>query len=328
MCPRERLVFISKLTGLSFALERIGPLTSTVITAFYLLVFYLSAISKTPKNLSASVYSKSLIKTACQHVLLLSGFDTLIYQKYCDTPPIHVGHQDYFLAPLSWSEVLLVSETSKGNFYRECCFYFCLLLCLIMEISPFESLFGNNATAAEVVDEASHVHEIPFKISMKIVEHVMNNCYEGDGTVHPGENLLFLHELCELFKCAGITMEEVKKKLFSLSLSGRAAHWYKLLKNGHSLGWEEIVPLFYSKFYPPSEIHQARNLIYNFWPYEGESIAQAWGRLKSLLPKCPIHELPGNVIIDNFYARLSFQDETLLDTSCAGSFTRNKEEFK
>ena len=55
-------------------------------------------------------------------------------------------------------------------------------------------------------------------------------------------------------------MEKVKKKLFSLSLSGRAAHWYKLLKNGHSHGWEEIVPLFYSKFYPPSEIHQDRNL--------------------------------------------------------------------
>ncbi|KAK1611625.1 hypothetical protein QYE76_035298 [Lolium multiflorum] len=44
--------------------------------------------------------------------------------------------------------------------------------------------------------------------------------------------------------------------------------------------------------------------------------------------KCPNHELPGNIIIDNFYARLSFQDKTLLDTACSGSFTRNKEEFK
>ncbi|KAK1678451.1 hypothetical protein QYE76_039299 [Lolium multiflorum] len=126
----------------------------------------------------------------------------------------------------------------------------------------------------------------------------------------------------------GIAMNEVRKKLFSISLSGKAAHWYKLLKNGDSLDWEDIVPLFYSKFYPPSEIHKDRNRIYNFWPHDGESIAQAWGRLKSLMLKCPIHELPGNVIIDNFYARLSFQDKTLLDTSCSGSFTRNKEEFK
>ncbi|KAK1682427.1 hypothetical protein QYE76_043275 [Lolium multiflorum] len=129
-------------------------------------------------------------------------------------------------------------------------------------------------------------------------------------------------------KCAGIAMDEVRKKLFSISLSGKAAHWYKLLKNGDSLDWNDIVPLFYFKFYPPSEIHKDRNRIYNFWPHDGESIAQAWGRLKSLMLKCPIHELPGNITIDNFYARLSFQDKTLLDTSCSGSFTRNKEEFK
>jgi hypothetical protein len=33
-----------------------------------------------------------------------------------------------------------------------------------------------------------------FKIPMKIVERVMNNCYLGDGTVHPGDYLLFIHE--------------------------------------------------------------------------------------------------------------------------------------
>ncbi|KAK1661766.1 hypothetical protein QYE76_049925 [Lolium multiflorum] len=70
----------------------------------------------------------------------------------------------------------------------------------------------------------------------------------------------------------GIAMDEVRKKLFSLSLSGKAAHWYKLLDNGDSLEWNDIVPRFYSKFYPPNK--------------------------------------------------------TLLDTSCSGSFTRNKEEFK
>jgi hypothetical protein len=47
----------------------------------------------TPENLFASIYSESLIKTTHQHLLLLVGFDTLIYQKYYDTPPILVGHQ-------------------------------------------------------------------------------------------------------------------------------------------------------------------------------------------------------------------------------------------
>jgi hypothetical protein len=109
-----------------------------------------------------------------------------------------------------------------------------------------------------------HTESIPFKIPMKIIERVLNNCYFGDGTVHPGDHLLFIHVLCELFKCAGILMDQVKRKLFSLSLKGRAAECYKTLKNGRSIGWEEIVPLFHSKFSPPSEIHKDRNYIYNF----------------------------------------------------------------
>jgi hypothetical protein len=76
----------------------------------------------------------------------------------------------------------------------------------------------------------------PFKMPMKIVERAMNNCYLGDRTVHPGDHLLFIHELCELFKCAGISTSQVKRKLFSLSLMGRAAEWYKTRKDGRSIG--------------------------------------------------------------------------------------------
>jgi hypothetical protein len=93
MCPQERLVIISNITGLSFALERIGPLAAIIIIVFYLLILYLLALPNTPKNPFASIYSESLIKTAYQHLLLLVGFDTLIYQKYYDTPPKLVGHQ-------------------------------------------------------------------------------------------------------------------------------------------------------------------------------------------------------------------------------------------
>jgi hypothetical protein len=125
-----------------------------------------------------------------------------------------------------------------------------------MENSPFGSLFGNATTSAMVVDEPPPAQLDPFKIPMKIVERVMNNCYSGDGTVHLGDHLLFIHELCELFKCAGISSCQVKRKLFSLSLKARAAEWYRLLKDGPSIGCEEIVLLFYSKFYPLSEIHK------------------------------------------------------------------------
>jgi hypothetical protein len=78
---------------LSFAEERIGPLAAIVTTIFYLLALYLLVLPNTPENLFPSIYSDSLIKTAYQHLLLLVGFDTLIYRKYYDTPPILVGHK-------------------------------------------------------------------------------------------------------------------------------------------------------------------------------------------------------------------------------------------
>src|SRR3954466_14583667 len=52
------------------------------------------------------------------------------------------------------------------------------------------------------------------------------------------------------------------------------------------------------------------------------------GELKLLMLKCPIHEIPNNIIISNFYARLSLHDKDLLDASCAGSFTHMKEQAK
>jgi hypothetical protein len=86
VCPQERLVIISNTSGLSFALERIGPLAAIIITVFYLLILYLSVLSNTPEKPFASIYSDSLIKTACQHLLLLVGFDTYLSKVLRYTP--------------------------------------------------------------------------------------------------------------------------------------------------------------------------------------------------------------------------------------------------
>jgi hypothetical protein len=133
---------------------------------------------------------------------------------------------------------------------------------LVEKIRSDDILFTICDDSNDVCDPRS------FKIPMKIVERAMNKCYLGYGTVNPGDHLLFIYELCELFKCAGISTSEIKRKLFSLSLKGRAAEWYKTLKADRSIGWEEIVPLFYSKFYPSSEVHKHRNYIYNFHPHD------------------------------------------------------------
>ena len=42
----------------------------------------------------------------------------------------------------------------------------------------------------------------------------------------------------------------------------------------------------------------------------------------------PNHELSREFIIQNFYARLSRDDQSMLDTSCTGSFMKKTIEFR
>ena len=47
-----------------------------------------------------------------------------------------------------------------------------------------------------------------------------------------------------------------------------------------------------------------------------------------MLYSCPNHELSREIIIQNFYAWLSSNDQTMLDTSCTGSFMKKTIEFR
>ena len=141
-------------------------------------------------------------------------------------------------------------------------------------------------------------------------------------------HLIFVDKVCGLFKLAGIPDDVIYKKVFPLSLKGDALTWYSLCDDTGSCNYKRLKLKFHQKFYPMHLVHRDHNYIYIFWPREGESIAQAWGRLKSMLYSCPNHELPREMIIQIFYARLSDNNRTMLDTSCAGSFMMKTIEFK
>ena len=162
-----------------------------------------------------------------------------------------------------------------------------------------------------------------------MIEQLLANPYVGDGTEHPDMHLIYVDEICGLFKLAGLPGDEVKKKVFPLSLKGKALAWYRLCDDIGSWNWNRLKLEFHQKnilciyFIAIGIIY-----IYNFWPRDRESIALAWGRLKSMLYSCPNHELSREIIIQNFYARLSRDDQSMLDTSCTGSFMKKTIQFR
>src|SRR3954463_15579131 len=70
---------------------------------------------------------------------------------------------------------------------------------------------------------------VPYKIPAGIIDCVLANRYAGDR--HRSEHLLYLSQLCSLFKLAGVSKEFVMKKLLSVSLIDKASDCYKLLDN-------------------------------------------------------------------------------------------------
>ena len=62
-----------------------------------------------------------------------------------------------------------------------------------------------------------------------MIEKLLANSYAGDGTLHPDMHLIYVDEVCGLFKLAGMPEDVLKKKVFTLSLKGKVLTWYRLL---------------------------------------------------------------------------------------------------
>ena len=61
-------------------------------------------------------------------------------------------------------------------------------------------------------------NETPFEFPTGMIEKLLANPFARDGTTHPDEHLIYVDEVCVLFKLAGVPGDVIKKKVFPLSL--------------------------------------------------------------------------------------------------------------
>ena len=101
-----------------------------------------------------------------------------------------------------------------------------------MENNPLRGLFGVSSprpVEQKVSPQPTKPTEnIYYEIRSDMIEKLLANPYAGDGTLHPAMHLIYVDEVCGLFKIAGLPKDDVKKKVFPLSLKGRAMTWYSL----------------------------------------------------------------------------------------------------
>ena len=93
-----------------------------------------------------------------------------------------------------------------------------------MEINPLRGLFGVSSprpVEQRVAPQPTKPTEnVNFEIPLGMLGKLLANPYVGDGTLHPDMHLIYVDEVCGLFKLAGMPDDVIKKKVFPLSLKG------------------------------------------------------------------------------------------------------------
>ena len=113
-----------------------------------------------------------------------------------------------------------------------------------METNPLRGLFAVSSPRAEekrVAPQPTELYEnIYFEIPSGMIEKLLAKPFAGDGTLHPNLHLIFVDEVCGLFKLAGMPEDVIKKKVFPLSLKGNALTWFRLCDDIGSWNYKRL----------------------------------------------------------------------------------------
>src|SRR4051812_19021195 len=144
------------------------------------------------------------------------------------------------------------------------------------------------------------------EIKPALLNLVMKEQFSGISTEDAASHLNNFVEICEMQKYRDIDGDIVKLKLFPFSLRGRAKDWLLSLPRNSIDSWVKCKDDFIRKYYPPAKIISLRSDIMKFRQSDGEHVAQAWERMKSLVKNCPTHGLTTWMIIQTFLCRTEF----------------------
>ena len=107
-----------------------------------------------------------------------------------------------------------------------------------------------NGTTISYPQPTTHIDNIGYEIPSGMIELLLANPYAGDGTERPDMHLIYVDEICGLFKLAGLTGDEAKKKVFPLSLKVKALAWYRLCDDLGSWNWSFTKKISYASRSP------------------------------------------------------------------------------
>jgi hypothetical protein len=72
------------------------------------------------------------------------------------------------------------------------------------------------------------------------------------GKEDPNLHLQAFVQLCQIFHEEGVTQDQMRARLFSFALHGKALHWFHTLPAESKQDWEALMRKFMKEFYSPT----------------------------------------------------------------------------
>ena len=136
-------------------------------------------------------------------------------------------------------------------------------------------------------------------------------------------NILYLH--CRTMKPLAPKIEDVRRKVFHLTLEGKVQEWYTHLgtyeRNAYE-SWKNLRRSFLNKYFPEAEASTARKEISAIEQRAHETLLDYLTRFQDLLVKCPNHQYSEESLVEYFYNGLLSDAADHVDVSANGSLPK------
>ncbi|GJS05100.1 reverse transcriptase domain-containing protein [Tanacetum coccineum] len=134
---------------------------------------------------------------------------------------------------------------------------------------------------------------------------VKGNQFDCRIKIDPHKHVHEFLGICDMFKYQDTKNEAVRLMMCPLSLTVDAKTWLDELFEGTIENWNEFRTAFISRFFPLALFNRLLGEIRAFSQHEGETLTDAWLRMKEMLRNCHGNNISKGGIIKIFYHGLS-----------------------